>query len=151
MSPDLDKPRDVPANSPGYETRDADARGVLTFLVILGLVLVATALISWGMFRYFDSEDESIRATSPFADTRPLPTGPQLQVRPRQDWLEYREQQRQNLESYSWVNRDTGTVSIPIEEAMQILVKKGLPVQGQTPPAEAKKHAEPAPKGGKKP
>jgi hypothetical protein len=41
-------------------------------------------------------------------------------------------------------------VRMPIEEAMELLVKKGVPVQGapQAQPADAKK---PAPEGNKKP
>jgi len=150
MPPDMDKHHDAPATSPGYETRDANAGGVLNFLVILGIVLVATALVSWGMFRYLSARDQDAVA-SPFADTRPLPLGPQLQVTPREDWLKYREAQQRNLENYSWVNREKGIVSVPIEQAMEILVKKGLPVQGQEPPAEAQKPAAPAGKESKKP
>jgi hypothetical protein len=151
MPPDMDKSHDIPKTSPGYETRDANTGGVLNFLVILGAVLAATALISWGMFRYLAVHDQQDAAASPFADTRPLPLGPQLQVTPREDWLKYREDQERNLENYSWVNRDTGIVSVPIEQAMEILLKKGLPVQGQTPPASIEKPAESAAKGGKKP
>jgi hypothetical protein len=151
MPPDMDKSHDAPGNSPGYETRDANAGGVLNFLVILGLVLVATALVSWGMFRYFAAHNQEDRAASPFADTRPLPLGPQLQVTPRADWLKYRQDQERNLENYSWENRDTGIVRVPIEQAMEILIKKGLPVQGQTPPAEAVKPPAPAAKESKKP
>jgi hypothetical protein len=55
--------------------------------------------------------------------------GPQLQVNPREDWLKYREQQERSLETYGWENRATGTVHVPIERAMELLVQKGLPVQ----------------------
>ena len=89
-------------------------------------------------------------ATSPFADTRPLPLGPQLQVTPREDWLQYRQSQQQNLETYSWVNKEKGIVSIPVEQAMDILVKKGLPVAGQPASTETPKPADPAAPGGAK-
>jgi hypothetical protein len=151
MPPDMDKSNDRPATTPGYETRDANVGSVFNFLVILSLVLAATALVSWGLFRYFSAHDVDDRATSPFAGTRQLPLGTQLQVTPRQDWLKYREEQERNLENYSWENRGAGTVRVPIEQAMDILVKKGLPVQGQTPPAEVAKPAAPEPQGSKKP
>jgi hypothetical protein len=148
MPPDMDKPHGTPTNSPGYETRDASTGGVINFLVILAVILVATGLISWGMFRYFASHEQEDRAASPFADTRPLPFGPQLQVNPREDWLKYREEQQRNLETYSWVNREKGIVSVPIEQAMDILVRKGLPVEGQPASADTVK---PAGNEGKKP
>ena len=147
----MDKPHSTPATTPGYETRDADAGGVFKFLVALGIVLVVAALTCWGLFRYFSTHAVNQAASdSPFADTRQLPLGPQLQVNPREDWLKFREEQEKSLETYAWENRSAGTVRVPIEEAMELLVKKGLPVQGapEAQPADAKK---PAPEGGKKP
>ena len=147
----MDKPNSTRATTPGYETHDADAAGVFKFLVALGIVLVVAALISWGLFRYFSTHAVNQAASdSPFADTRQLPLGPQLQVNPREDWLKFREEQEKSLETYAWENRSAGTVRVPIEEAMELLVKKGLPVQGapEAQPADAKK---PAPEGGKKP
>jgi hypothetical protein len=124
------------APAPGYETRDASARGVLNFLVILGAALVIVALACWGMFHYFTAHAvERPASDSPFADTRQLPLGPQLQVNPRQDWLKYRETQEKSLETYAWENRSAGMVRVPVEKAMELLVKKGLPVQGESQPA----------------
>ena len=147
----MDKPHNVPANAPGYETRDANVGGVFNFLVALGIVLVVTGLLCWGLFRYFSAHAlDQAASDSPFADTRQLPLGPQLQVNPREDWLKFREQQEQALETYAWENRSAGTVRVSIEVAMDLLVKKGVPVQGAlpAPPADAKKQA---PEGSKKP
>ncbi len=148
MPPDMDKSINTPVTSPGYETSDANARGVFNFLVILGLMVVFTALVCWGMFDYFTSHIEDAPAsTSPFAETRQLPLGPQLQVHPRRDLLQYREQEEKSLESYSWENQSAGIVRVPIERAMDLLAQKGLPVQGQAASPEA---AKPAPPGGER-
>lgn len=147
----MDKPQNASATTPGYETRDANAGGVFKFLVLLGIVLVVACLACWGLFRYFSAHSvDQAASDSPFADTRQLPLGPQLQVNPREDWLKFREEQEQALETYAWENRTAGTVRVPIEEAMELLVKKGLPVQvaPQAQPEEAKKAA---PEGSKKP
>jgi len=147
----MDKRDNASATTPGYETHDANAGGVFKFLVALGIVLVVTGLVCWGLFRYFSAHDANQSASdSPFADTRQLPLGPQLQVNPREDWLKFREEQEKSLETYSWENRTAGTVRVPIEEAMELLVKKGVPVQGapEAQPADSKKKA---PEGSKKP
>ena len=147
----MDKPHNVPATTPGYETRDANAGGIFKFLAALGIVLVATGLVCWGLFYYFSVHAvDQAASDSPFAGTRQLPLGPQLQVNPREDWLRFREEQEQALQTYAWENRSAGTVRVPIEEAMELLVKKGVPVQGeqQAPPADAEKQA---PEEGKKP
>lgn len=146
----MDKPHSVPAGSPGYETRDANTTGVLTFLLILGIVLVLVSVFCYSLFRYYSAHAQNPPATeSPFADIRQLPPPPRLQVYPREDWLKFREEQEKTLETLDWENRTAGIARVPIEEAMDLLVKKGVPVQGEppAPPAETKK---PASKGKKR-
>jgi hypothetical protein len=118
----MDKIQGPPTASPSYETRDANVRGVIGFLVVLSLVLVFTAIVCWGMFKYFSASQASRAPASQ------LPTGPRLQVNPRQDFLKFKAEQEHALESYSWENREEGTVRVPIERAMEMLLKQGLPV-----------------------
>lgn len=152
----MDKPHNAAAAGPGYETRDANVGSVFTFLIILAAILVVAGLVCWGMFHYFSANELNEAATeSPFADARQLPLGPQLQVTPREDWLKFRAGQQKSLETYEWVNRSSGTVRVPIDVAMDLLVKKGVPVQAQNQ-AQAGGVEAPAPKatpaeGGKKP
>jgi hypothetical protein len=148
----MDKSQNVPRTTPGYETRDANSGGVLNFLIALGTVLCVTALVCWGMFRFFSAHDVDRPATdSPFADTRQLPMGPQLQVNPRVDWLKFREDQEKALHVYGWENRTAGTARVPIEDAMDLLVKKGVPVQGAPAAAPASPDSKkPAPEAKKK-
>jgi hypothetical protein len=151
MSSSMDKSHGASAASPGYETRDANVRGVFGFLVVLGLVLVSTALLCWGMFRYLSAGQANRAVASPFAETRQLPPGPQLQVNPREDLLRFRAQQEQALESYSWENRSDGTVRVPIERAMELLLQKGLPVAPNASSAgPSADEGKPAPKGSAK-
>lgn len=137
----MDNPHNHPAASPGYETRDANVRGVFSFLIFLAVLLVFSGLVCWGMFRFFLRQDTSSAPASPFEDTRQLPLGPQLQVNPREDWLKFHEEQVQSLETYAWENRSAGTVRVPIERAMDLLVQKGLPVQSNSSPAEPQRTA----------
>lgn len=145
-------PNNAAHAAPGYETRDAHVGGVFIFLIVLGVVIVCSALICWGMLHYFSAHEMNQPASdSPFADTRQLPLGPQLQVNPREDWLKFREEQQKSLETYEWVNRSNGTVRVPIEEAMDLLVKKGVPVQGQTPAPAVNSGANKSAEGSAKP
>jgi hypothetical protein len=145
----MDKPHNA-SQTPGYETRDTNTGAILNFLVILAVALVISGLVCWGMFKIFSTHAVDQPATdSPFADTRQLPLGPQLQVNPREDWLKFRQGQEDSLHTYGWENRAAGIARVPIEEAMELLVKKGLPVQNapQTQPPEEKKTM---PEGSKK-
>ena len=129
--------------TPAYETRDADVRGVFRFLVVMGLALVFTLILCWGLFRYFSATEAEPNPASPFAERRQLPSGPQLQVNPREDWLKYHAAQQQALQSYAWEDREAGTVRVPIERAMELLLEKAVPVAGPKTAAAAGK---PAPK-----
>jgi hypothetical protein len=145
MPSSMDKSPGAPAGSPGYETRDAHIGGVLKFMLYLALGLAASCLFCWWLFRYFSVIEKNPTSPSPFAETRQLPAGPQLQVNPRQDLLKFRAEQQQALNSYAWEDRDAGTVRIPIDRAMDLLLKKGIPVApGQSQgvaPAEMEKPA----------
>jgi hypothetical protein len=142
MLSNTDKTHGAPEVSRGYETKDANVRGVLMFLAYLALGLAASCLICWGLFRYFSFVDRTPAPASPFAETRQLPAGPQLQVNPRQDLLKFRAEQQNSLDSYAWEDRSAGTVRVPIDRAMELLLKKGLPVAPEKSSAEADKSAE---------
>ena len=66
-----------------------------------------------------------------------MPPEPRLQTTPREDLRILREQEDAVLNSYGWVDRSTGVVRIPIEEAMKLTVQRGLPAR--TSPEERKK------------
>ena len=142
MSSNMDKTHGAPAGSPGYETSDANVRGVLMFLVYLALGMVISCLFCWWLFRYFSVAERTAVPASPFAETRQLPAGPQLQVNPRQDLLRFRAGQQQSLDSYAWEDRSAGTVRVPIDRAMELLLQKGLPVAPEKASAEADNPAE---------
>jgi hypothetical protein len=42
---------------------------------------------------------------------------------------ELRDREDELLTSYGWVDRNAGVVRIPIEEAMKIVVQRGLPAR----------------------
>ncbi len=121
------------AGSPGYETRDANPRGALGFLVVLGGGIALTSLVCWLLLGYFSRQQAQTEPASPFAESRQLPPGPQLQVYPRADLLKYLSKEKESLESYAWDNRAAGTVRVPIERAMGMLLQKGLSVAADAP------------------
>ena len=63
-----------------------------------------------------------------------LPPEPRLQTNPRQDLSDLRAREDQLLNSYGWVDKNTGVVRIPIERAMQLIVERGLPTRSESGP-----------------
>src|ERR1700730_16202103 len=106
-----------------HETSDINVRGILGFglgLIVAGVVI---HLAVWLLFLYFAG-----RATSPTGPQYPLAKGlenrlppePRLQTNPRQDLRDLRASEDAILNSYGWVDKNTGTLHIPIDEAMKL-------------------------------
>jgi len=123
----------------GYETRDTSIPTLVKFAVGLFVLLVVAMWAMRGLFNYFRVEQTLGPPASPFADTRPLPPPPRLQVAPARDWRELHASEDRMLSSYGWVDRQAGVVRIPISHAMDLLAQRGLPARGGAPPREAEK------------
>jgi hypothetical protein len=114
-----------------HETSDVNIRGILTFgggLVVLGAVVY---LVVWLLFGYLNRRESAASASPAYPlavgqDDR-LPPEPRLQAHPRQDLKELRESEDALLRSYGWVDKNQGVVRIPIDEAMKLVLQRGLP------------------------
>ena len=125
------RPPAQPDPSVRYETRDADVFTLAKFGFGLAVILV---VIFFGMrwtFDRFAKVQKLGPPVSPFEEgnIRTLPPAPRLQVVPQSDLLGYCEKQRQTLASYGWVDRSNGVVRVPIDQAMETLLARGLPVR----------------------
>ena len=67
--------------------------------------------------------------SAPFEDVRVLPPNPKLQVAPRTELESYREIDKQELDTYGWVDKHNGVVRIPIDRAMDLVLQRGLPAR----------------------
>jgi len=120
----------------GYETSDADTVSVALAAVLVLLMAFLVALVAAGFFQYFSRRALSLderatpAASAMAAGQRQFPE-PRLQVAPEEDLKAFRNREEAELQSYGWIDKQTGVVRIPIERAMDLLVEKGLPVRGQ--------------------
>mgnify|MGYP001187806888 CR=1 FL=1 len=117
----------------GHERSDAGihAAGILggAFVILLIFGLVTGYLA----FRFFNSPETVGPPASPLSSARVIPKGPRLQVYGHEDLLDYLQHQQQTLDSYGWVDQKAGVVRVPIDQAMDTLLKNGLPVRGEAP------------------
>jgi hypothetical protein len=120
-----------------HEESDVNIRAIFQFGTGLAVVAVVIHVLIWGLFVLFDRREAQVKAQYPLAAGQDaLPPEPRLQVVPRQDLRDLRAQQDATLNGYRWVDREAGTVRIPIAEAMRLTVERGLPSRadpGQTP------------------
>jgi hypothetical protein len=118
----------------GYERRDLSLRAIVVFGIFVAASVLLSILVAYWLFWY--SADEAARTgprLSPLAQQE-APQGPRLQVNAPGDLRKFRAQEDALLDSYGWINREAGSVHIPIDRAMRLLVERGLPV---TPEAAA--------------
>ena len=96
---------------------------------------------------------EGIRAQAlrpPFFAVDVVPPAPRLQGNPGVELILFKEQELKLLNHYGWINKEAGIARIPIDRAMDILARKGLPEpaglrnrEQEASPSESKKAAPP--------
>lgn len=121
-----------------YEPKDVNARAVLWVGVAALVAAVVIHAAVWWLFDYFDRR-EAQKGRPPATlvrEQRPAVPAPRLQTDAPADLNGLRDAERNELESYGWLDRRKGVVRIPVERAMALLVERGLP-KTQTPPANA--------------
>jgi hypothetical protein len=115
----------------GHEHTDASVWLIAKF----GLWLLVTAIVihvGMGfMFAMFVEQREESEQLFPLASgqERRLPAAPRLQQFPVNEFYEFRQREDATLKNYGWIDRGAGRVQIPIDEAMRLVVERGLPVR----------------------
>ena len=142
---------DDAAEHGSYEHQDLQVTGILYFLLALVVVTVICLFGLKGLYAFLDHREKlSQPAVNPLVtnvpeDTRHIAPGypqgafpnPKLEEDERGQLNDIRVKEERTLYSYGWVDEKAGTVRIPIERAMDLIVQRGLPVRGQGGTAEA--------------
>lgn len=116
-------------DSVAYERKDVNAWAIfwIGVVMIVAAVIIHTAV--WWLFDAFDRhEAQKGRPPATLVQRqRPAPPEPRLQTDAPADLSGLRTTENNELESYGWVDQQKGIVHIPIEQAMTLLVARGLP------------------------
>ncbi|HTW80317.1 MAG TPA: hypothetical protein VME23_12295 [Terracidiphilus sp.] len=142
----------------GYEGTDVKVSGILIFIVSLGIFVAVIGVVCYGIGAVFnarmnkeDGRTSKWTKTVEMRDLGNMPSAPEMQNKvaeitkgfpqPRLqiddgnvDIADLHAREDILLDNYTWIDESKGTVRIPIEQAMQIIAQKGLPV---APAAEA--------------
>src|SRR5215470_5163951 len=109
----------------GHEIRDVAPKRVVQAGVGFFTLLTVSALLMALLLRYYTHRSaEEQPPPSPIA-AREVPPAPRLQVEARKDLQALHAEEDALLDGYGWVNRPAGTVRIPIDRAMALLVERG--------------------------
>lgn len=141
----------------GFERKDISVPAVVYFLIGLAVAIFVAYFLVAGIYSYLTHRFEAQQPTvSPLVanapvDTRKIPDAyktdsesadyekylqknfpePQLETNESTELNKIRLQEEEKLATYDYVDKDAGTVRIPIDRAMDLLVQRGLPVRQQ--------------------
>ena len=126
-----------------YEHQDLQPKNILYFLLALAVATIVCLFGLRGVYSYLDQREKSGQpqvsplVTNAPADTRHVAPGypqttfpdPKLEEDERGQLNGIITNEQNRLYTYGWVDENAGTVHIPIERAMDLIVERGLPVR----------------------
>jgi hypothetical protein len=110
-------------NGAGHETSEVSVKLIVVSLAGLAVVTFFVFLLVVGIFRYFYDSDKTGEARRQPV----IPPEPRIEVAPYQQLQQLRVQENHILTTYAWVDKNGGTVRIPIDRAIDMLAAKGVP------------------------
>ncbi len=114
---------------PGHELTDANIRPIVWTGVGLAIVAAIVFFISVGVFRYLAAHPAQVLANPMAGEAPQFPPAPRIEDHPTVELQDLRQHEDQVLSTYGWVDRQAGTVRIPIDRAIDLAVERGFPVR----------------------
>lgn len=131
-----------------FEREDLGSRGIFGFMIGLAITGVIIYFIITGMYTYLDKHEQSqMTASSPLIEAEDSAMvgarrvtqnyvenkfkdngAPLLEIDERDQLHKFVMDQEKQLNSYGWVDEKAGVARIPIQNAMDLIEKRGLPV-----------------------
>lgn len=115
-----------------HEESDVNVGAIFRYGLGLAAVALVVHVFLWWLLGVYERQNNGAQTQAfPMASGQQnqLPPAPRLQQNPQQDLRDLHVKQRGVLEEYSWVDKQAGVARIPIEDAMKIVVQRGLPVR----------------------
>lgn len=125
-----------------YDHSDLGARGIVAFLIGLAIVVLFIHIIILGFIKtyaYFEpkgvARSQAVIAPpiNPNADPLAKFPVPRLQADEVADMDKFRAEEEEQLNTSGWVDEKAGVAHIPVEQAMDNVLKQGLPVRPPQP------------------
>jgi hypothetical protein len=122
--------RPVAHKTSGHEANRLRLRGLFVsaaaLLAMMTLALSIVGLVLSGLSRE-EKPAESLAVPRFAGDTGEYPS-PRIQADPTAELTKMREEDLGLLNEYGWVDREAGIAHIPVDRAIDILARSGLPV-----------------------
>lgn len=135
----------------GFEHQDLGSTAVYAFFIAIVVTAALVALVLRGTLYFAQHYASEHQATLPSPLLPPkgesgevLPSEvtqfpqPRLETDERTEIHDFRLKEEQQLHSYGWVDQTHGVMHIPIDRAMELIARQGLPTTpatGSAPPS----------------
>ncbi|HMD41954.1 MAG TPA: hypothetical protein VKH45_02670 [Candidatus Acidoferrum sp.] len=119
-----------------FETKDVKPSPIYKFLTVLGIAVVLSYVLTLVIYRGLTSYWKSTYTEAPPSRegmTPTMPPEPRLQgmsghlTDPQQDWRRMVKADNDANNELGWVDQQAGVARIPVRDAMDLIVRKGLP------------------------
>ena len=123
--------------------------GIVWFVVILAVTTIVCQVLMWVLLKAMQHQSpDAATLASPMAVATPRQAeggrvypdmvaignqkgpAPALLVREPENMATFRAHEDEALKTYGWVDKNAGTIRIPIDKAKELLLSRGLPVRG---------------------
>jgi hypothetical protein len=111
-----------------YEVVDASIPEVIWTGVGVVLGVAVVCLVIWGMFNALKKQQATEYKLNPVQQIQ-IPPEPRIQEHPEIELRDLRKHEDDVLNTYGWVDKNAGTVHIPIYEAINQVAQHGLPAR----------------------
>jgi hypothetical protein len=125
-----------------YEERDVSSSPILKFMAYLGIAIVLSYVLTLGIYHGLTSQWNSKYIPPPPSRGQAapaMPPEPRLQGMPghlSDPQFDLREKLKEDAaanKKFGWVDEKSGIAQIPVEDAMKLIVEKGLPALPSAP------------------
>jgi hypothetical protein len=112
-----------------HERSDVDIRAIVGFAIALLVTAIVIHIgLYWLLEYYREQSPRSAPGVSAPAAQEQIPF-PRLEISPRSNLAEMRAAEERQLLTYGWVDKEKQTIRIPIDRAMELLARRGLPAR----------------------
>jgi hypothetical protein len=113
-----------------HEPRDLRVRIVILFGLVLSATLLGAPYALRLVFSDFrDRADRRDRPRSPLREVRAVPPEPRLQTNPGEELKALKREEDRRLGTYGWIDREQKILRMPIDRAMDQMIRRGVPVR----------------------
>ena len=125
-----------------HESSDIEVKPVAKYMAILFAGILVVMVLMWAMMELLEMRAaKSDVARTPVYDTARAMTEPRLQSHPVADLQTMHAHEDSLLDNYSWVDKGTNKVRVPIDVAIEQIADQGLPSVPVDSAAAAKRRA----------